>query len=790
MSFFRYVLLSSLVLGASAACSGGNSGANAPGGGNGDGGASFDGGDGDSGSGPNGDKDGETGNPSVFDVQPSEMQTITVDPSDASPAVVTFKATLNGKPVQVGWNVDRGEVGSIQAGPASSAKFTPSATTGGLVTVRAGLAGEVLERKVFVKLSASQNGPNPDSTAEQAQVATDVPSLTAGGGIGGVGGEGLGTAVNDGAVRDLLDAPTGGSAEKNLKLLYPYDDTVFPRGILAPLLMWESDLGGVDAIKIELRTTSGSFEWSGKFAAPAILVSTGDPFIRHPIPQDAWTMATNTAGGLTPEGEPDRLEVSLTLAKGAESYGPVTRRWTVAQARLSGTIYYSSYGTNLAKNHDGAVGGDGKFGGAVLSIRVGDTGPALAAGTDGGAAQCRVCHSTSADGGRLFALSGDGYKSNAYDLSPTGVGPEQAIPKSGVEYPGLTADGRYALAHDGVLLDLDNGGAEVSTTGLSDVATDLGPASFSYDGTSVAFNPMASPMIADPRRKLVVMAFDAAAKAFSSPVTVVDNSAETNAEMRPGWPTFTPDGALVFHQQIAAGTDGNNQSALHTRKGAKAYLAWTPASEASPTPLNRLNGLDASGESYLPQLAAPIALTCTGDGTQVGGIDANHADDANLNYEPTVNPIPSGGYAWVVFTSRRMYGSVANIPPFCSDPRGVNLIDNITPKKLWVAAINLNGKPGEDISHPAFYLPAQELLAGNTRGAWVLDPCRNDGTSCETGDQCCNGYCSANGEGELVCANEPPDNQCSAPQERCEEATDCCDPANQCINGFCTVVIL
>ena len=55
-----------------------------------------------------------------------------------------------------------------------------------------------------------------------------------------------------------------------------------------------------------------------------------------------------------------------------------------------------------------------------------------------------------------------------------------------------------------------------------------------------------------------------------------------------------------------------------------------------------------------------------------------------LNYEPTVNPVATGGYAWVVFTSRRMYGNVATIPPYCSDPRGVDLVQNITTKKLWV----------------------------------------------------------------------------------------------------------
>jgi hypothetical protein len=127
-------------------------------------------------------------------------------------------------------------------------------------------------------------------------------------------------------------------------------------------------------------------------------------------------------------------------------------------------------------------------------------------------------------------------------------------------------------------------------------------------------------------------------------------------------------------------------------------------------------------------------MNCTGDNAPVGDIDADHADDVNLNYEPTVSPVASGGYAWVVFTSRRMYGSVANIPPFCSDPRGVDLIQNVSPKKLWVAAIDLNPEPGTDPSYPPFYLPAQELLGSNARGHRVLDPCRQDGEGCEPGD--------------------------------------------------------
>jgi hypothetical protein len=172
----------------------------------------------------------------------------------------------------------------------------------------------------------------------------------------------------------------------------------------------------------------------------------------------------------------------------------------------------------------------------------------------------------------------------------------------------------------------------------------------------------------------------------------------------------------------------------------------------------------------------------------VGTITPDHSDDVNLNYEPTVNPVASGGYAWVVFTSRRMYGSVATIPPFCSDPRVVDLIKNITTKKLWVAAVDLTQAPGTDRSHPAFYLPAQEILAGNSRGFWVLDPCKADGQACTTGDQCCNGYCEPSGAmGALVCSNAPPMSACSGAGDKCQTAADCCDPAFACIGGFCTL---
>ena len=104
------------------------------------------------------------------------------------------------------------------------------------------------------------------------------------------------------------------------------------------------------------------------------------------------------------------------------------------------------------------------------------------------------------------------------------------------------------------------------------------------------------------------------------------------------------------------------------------------------------------------------------------------------------------------------------------------------PKKLWVAAIDLSPKPGEDPSHPPFYLPGQELRAGNMRAFWENDPCRQNGSSCETGNECCNGFCRDSGSGSLVCGDKPAG--CANEFEKCTTAADCCG-SFACIGGRC-----
>jgi hypothetical protein len=267
------------------------------------------------------------------------------------------------------------------------------------------------------------------------------------------------------------------------------------------------------------------------------------------------------------------------------------------------------------------------------------------------------------------------------------------------------------------------------------------------------------------------MDFDPNTKTFSNFRTLVTPPAGVAV-----WPSFLPtnDGVVFELQTVSNLRDfGGTRSFCddptvapctvpQTNDGAHGELWWIDLKTLTPKRLDTLNG-SVNGSSYLPS-------------------STDHTNDVTLNYEPTANPVASGGYAWVVFTSRRAYGNVATINPFWSDPRFHDISVTPTTKKLWVAAIDLNAPAGTDPSHPAFYLPAQELLAGNARGFWVVDPCKQNGTTCETGDECCGGYCRPSGGG-LVCTQTP--GGCAQEFEKCRTSVDCCASNLTCIDGLC-----
>jgi hypothetical protein len=166
--------------------------------------------------------------------------------------------------------------------------------------------------------------------------------------------------------------------------------------------------------------------------------------------------------------------------------------------------------------------------------------------------------------------------------------------------------------------------------------------------------------------------------------------------------------------------------------------------------------------------------------------DGGVADEDRLrNYEPTALPVAAGGYYWAVFTSRRSYGNtIDNSDPQHNPP-------TLSPKKLWVTAVDINGVAETDWSHPAFYLPGQELAAGNIRGFWALPPCEGNGSSCQSGTECCNGFCrEVQGDAGPTFACVAPPSGCANIDEKCTTTTDCCGAGQAgvlCIGGFCAI---
>jgi hypothetical protein len=553
--------------------------------------------------------------------------------------------------------------------------------------------------------------------------------------------------------------------------LYPYQETVFPRGLVAPILQWEQPAGGASAAFIRLRSMYLDYQ---------ICLPLMEP-MRVQIPQAAWDLAAAQSLGVS-----DPLAIDVVLASGQSALRLPTLTLIFALADLKGAIYYNTYDSALAS-------GMGVGGGVVMRILPREAMPSVFAVANESPDQCIGCHSVSADGSRMIAETHSGGGTveglgRSFDLLAAGTSVNPTPIRSDLRRAGFSAvypDGsRYLTTGrttDGVgmgttftgtpgnitgtfgaeetkLFDMQSG-AELASTGIHPYAY---MPSFAIDGTQVVFNKMDTS--AGAGHTLAVMDFDSMANTFGNLRDVF-----MDATRFPSWPFFLPD-VVTTDEVQASGSGKRVLFALNTNAdfltGAvnfdgstpSADLWWIDLDTGMAAALDRANGVDAAGMVYLPYADA----------------------DAHKNFVPTVSPVAAGGYFWVFFTSRRSYGNTLVADPALSGPEQ---------KKIWVAAIDIGAAPGADASHPAFYLPNQELASGNIRAFAALEPCRAEGSACTSGVECCCGYCLADTKAsEGKCGCEPP--RCSNLDERCDTAADCCDKGAECIGGFCEVPVV
>lgn len=617
------------------------------------------------------------------------------------------------RPNQVGWSVDDARIGSVN----DAGEFLSGGFVAGTVTVTATVGAQSASVTLHITVAISSDDGELESDVKDALV------------VGGEGGE------------------HGIGADADFRFLYPYDGTVFPLGLAAPLVQ----LGGQDADGTWVRVRAGEFSYEA--------FSFASGLTRVVLPEAVWRGATLS----TPPGEP--LELSVSKVTAGEVTGPVVEKLKIAPGSLKGFVYYNTYRSKLAGDN-----------GAVMRIKPGSTATVLQSG-------CTVCHSVSAQGNVMVAGvewdTKNPKASRAFDLPSNGGIQLRNQQDEGRVYAfgGLTPDGALMLTSGvpatgakmrGMSGELFSRLVETASGATVDapsftVKVAMTP-NFAPDGSRVAFSNHDASAAG---HVLSVADFDGTQSPpeFGDVQNLVTDSSHVLA-----WPSFLPDASgVLFHAGDSFDTTKAGGGALY------ADVRLVDVQSQTVSTLNALNGYDADGKLYLP-----------------GGA----AQEERLNYEPSVLPVPVGGYYWVLFTSRRTYGNT--IAPGGSVPRGDDIWgvpvppDKESPsprKKIWVAAIDIEHQGVPDPSHPAFYLPGQELESGNMRAFAALEPCKAKGKGCESAAECCDGFCREtkrddSGAPVLTCT-PPPENTCSNIDEPCKKASDCCSSRSLCINARC-----
>jgi hypothetical protein len=635
--------------------------------------------------------------------------------------------------------------------------------------------------------------------------------------------------------KGTLDMLKAGGSGCTAKVLSPYNNTVFPSGLISPPIMWE---GAADAAYVRLRFESQAnldFQFAAAASSPGELR----------IPQQHWNEITRRTQGRA-------LLVTLSTKSG-NSVSTCQLSWRIAAGTMNGALYYNTYNYPQA----GGVG-------AVLRLTLGANAPELYLNDVGvpPTGPCVSCHSVSAKGsvlaaslhnyapdvvgGLLGGLLGTGggagtnenFQSFAVPVT-SALQPTNRVRVADATFGALTPDGSLLLQmgnpqctagastfprapNNFFLVQGPTAAGLIDTkTGQSVQAQGLDPNAFMWmpqfspDAKHVVFNH-AKPdgMGGTDRRELAMMDFDQATRSFSNLRVIASRQG-----VAPSLP-YAPAASNGFGFPIASGAAGcsqllqGNDALGHIANGSctgPCYPAWpffTPDGRgviysliSEPDFAVAFPGRDTPSKSELwyvnidnAQKPLPIRLDIANKGLD--------GEDTLNNYYPTVLPVQVGGYYWMFWTTMRKWGHRK------IEPGAGGAIDQLlsgeaaaqaVKKRIWVAAIRASGTADEnasgiekDPSFPGFYLEGQSET-GNTRAFAALNPCRATGKDCQSGLDCCTGFCDVKpGAEKGMCVAEV---MCSKTNERCMTSKDCCPPAkgepqNECIGGYCGFVVL
>ena len=335
------------------------------------------------------------------------------------------------------------------------------------------------------------------------------------------------TGGNEGAKGALDGANT---ADPSLSLLYPYNFTVFPRGLLGPTVQWN---GGNDADIYKVHAESPTFvlDWYGPVPNPS-------RWDFPELPTDIWLKLTDSTEG--------QITFDLRRYDGMTAYTSGIQFWTIAPANLAGTIYY------WAVNQ-----------GDVLRIQPGASAPEQFLQKPPGTT-CLACHSVSTDGSVIVAAQNGGASPWA-TFNPDGSNIFYTDIASGTSgFQAISPNGAWVLwgQSNGNFHAQPNSWMVLSPYNSVDVAAQLfqltgwpvHPA-WSHDGGKIAYGVRTDGNWLDfYNSTLWVVDVDVNVPTFLNPQQIVANDG-----MRPtvSYPTWSPDDAwLAFGRATQARTRG------------------------------------------------------------------------------------------------------------------------------------------------------------------------------------------------------------------------------------------
>jgi hypothetical protein len=514
--------------------------------------------------------------------------------------------------------------------------------------------------------------------------------------------------------QSALDNPSG--TPDPATIVYPADDTFFPRGVLGPEMQWNGAQVG-DAYKLEVH---------GKYY-DYIEYFTNAPS-SHLIGDADWESISLSSGG----AKTDPLSMTLGRLSGMTAYKPMAQTWHVAAGSLKGYIYYWQLNGGWETVNDN--------GGKIVRLDPGKGAPApffTPPQSWNTSTQCWGCHSISRDGRTMLATFFDSngrYTFSTVDL--TKDAPGSLTPSAAV----FGVFGSFNDKGDKIFVsnETKNIGAYANQSSIDIVDAKTGSMlkadAFPAGCAEPAWSPDGKHLAATCALPCGTWSWDCssaelwAADVSGATVTNIHPVVKMGQTGRPYFSSFSPDSQWLAYAQQPTGV----QFGVET----------TPS------------------DLWITDLAGKQVKRLT---AAMGGDPK--ATAANVSGQPRYAPLRAGGYSWVAFMSKRDYGNkivgkhraqiwvtAIDDPPNAADPSHPAFLLRGQDETKFNMRAELAPPPcknvGDDCSS-GFDCCGGQCNKVNGKYTCGMPPgCSSSGNACTTAADCCDktaqctdGYC-------------------------------------------------